>query len=349
MPVCFPAASPDRGCLNATVQQKLRVVVIAPNLGSDLGWLSDLDPRIEVLDGNALAQDIDGGKPLLERAEVILLGYPVPRGIVERAPHLRWVQHTQAGVSNLHGTDLWDSPVTLTSSRGAVAATGIAEYVIAGAYYFASGLNEAARQKAAGEFSRRGYALRTLTGATIGIVGLGGIGAEVARLARAAGMRVVATRRSVASPKRDTEGVDLLLPAGQVAELAAASDFVAVCVQLTPATEKMIGAEVLAAMKPHSVLINIARGEVIDEDALVAALQAGRIAGAVLDVYAGELAGRPPRRELVELPQVVLTPHISGLGDPGGNEPVKRLFAENLRRYLKGQSLLNLVDRSRGY
>jgi phosphoglycerate dehydrogenase-like enzyme len=335
--------------LNATVQQKLRVAVIAPNLGSDLGWLSDLDPRLEVLDANALAQDIDGSKPLLERAEVILLGYPVPRGILERAPHLRWVQHTQAGVSNLHGTDLWDSPVTLTSSRGAVAATGIAEYVIAGAYYFACGLQEATRQKAAGEFSRRGYALRTLTGATIGIVGLGGIGAEVARLARAAGMRVVATRRSVASPQRDAEGADLLLPAGQLAELAAASDFVAVCVQLTPATQGMIGAEVLAAMKPQSVLINIARGEVIDEDALVAALQADRIAGAVLDVYAGELAGRPPRRELVELPQVVLTPHISGLGDSTGSEPVKRLFAENLRRYLDGQPLLNLVDRSRGY
>jgi phosphoglycerate dehydrogenase-like enzyme len=83
--------------------------------------------------------------------------------------------------------------------------------------------------------------------------------------------------------------------------------------------------------------------------ALIAALQTGRIAGAVLDVYAGQLAGRPPRRELVEFPQVALTPHIAGRGDPSGDEPVKRLFAENLRRYLEGQPLLNLVDRSRGY
>jgi phosphoglycerate dehydrogenase-like enzyme len=325
------------------------VVVIAPNLGSDLGWLTDVDPRLEVVNGNELAQDIDSGKPRLEDAEVILLGYPVPHGIVERAPHLRWVQHTQAGVSNLHGTDLWDSQLMLTSSRGAVAATGIAEYVMAGAYFFARGLGEATRQKAAGEFSRSSYRLRSLTGATIGIVGLGGIGAEVARLARAAGMQVIATRRSVTSPERDVEGVDLLLPADKAAELAAASDFVAVCVMLTPATEKIIGAEVFAAMKPHAVLINVARGEVIDEDALIAALQTGRIAGAVLDVYAGELAGRPPRRELVEFPQVVLTPHISGQGDPSGDEPVRRLFAENLRRYLEGQPLLNLVDRSRGY
>jgi phosphoglycerate dehydrogenase-like enzyme len=183
----------------------------------------------------------------------------------------------------------------------------------------------------------------------MGIVGLGGIGTEVARLARAVGMRVVATRRSVKSPQRDTEGADLLLPADQVAELAAASDFVAVCVMLTPATERLISAGVLAAMKPHAVLINVARGEVIDEEALVIALGEGRIAGAVLDVYAGELAGRPPRRELVELPQVVLTPHIAGQGDPQGAEPVRRLFADNLRRYLDGQPLANLVDRSRGY
>jgi phosphoglycerate dehydrogenase-like enzyme len=330
------------------VQQKVRVVVIAPNLGPDLDWLKDVDPRLEVLDGNALADQIDA-KPLLEHAEVVLVGYPVPHGIVERAPQLRWVQHTQAGVSNLYGTDLWDSSVMLTSSRGAVMATGIAEYVIAGVYHFARGLHEATRQKAAGEFSRSGYTLRPVTGATIGVVGLGGIGAEIARLARAAGMRVVATRRSVASPQRDTEGVDLLLPADRLAELAAASDFVAVCAPLTPATRGLIDAGVLAAMKPHAVLINIARGEVVDEDALVAALAADRIAGAVLDVYAGELAGRPPRRELVELPQVVLTPHLSGLGDPNGVEPAKRLFTENLRRYLEGKPLLNLVDRARGY
>ena len=335
--------------MNKAMPQKLCVLVIAPNLGSDLEWLRDVDPRLELLDGNALAQEIAGGEPLLERAEVILLGYPVPRGIVERTPHLRWVQHTQAGVSNLYDTDLWESPVMLTSSRGAVFATGIAEYVIAGAYNFARGLHEATRQKAADEFSRSDYALRALTGATIGIVGLGGIGAEVARLARAVGMQVVATRRSVESPQRDAEGVDLLLPASSVVELAAASDFVAVCAPLTPETEKMIGVEVLGAMKPHAVLINIARGEVIDEDALVAALQTGRIAGAVLDVYDGELAGRPPRHELMEFPQVVLTPHVSGRGDPSGLEPAKRLFVENLRRYLEGQPLLNLVDRSRGY
>jgi phosphoglycerate dehydrogenase-like enzyme len=95
--------------------------------------------------------------------------------------------------------------------------------------------------------------------------------------------------------------------------------------------------------------VNIARGEEVNEDALVAAITGGVIRGAVLDVYDGELAGRPPRREFLELPQILLTPHLSGRGDATMREPVQRLFAENLRRYLDGQPLLNVVDRERGY
>jgi len=102
-------------------------------------------------------------------------------------------------------------------------------------------------------------------------------------------------------------------------------------------------------MKPDAVLINVARGEEVDEDALVEAVTTGRIRGAVLDVYAGELAGQPPRPELTGLPQILLTPHISASGDTNMAEPIRRLFAENLRRYLDGQPLLNVVDRARGY
>lgn len=339
----------ENGSLTSVAPSRVTVVVIAPSLGPDVQWIRDVDPRVDVVDGNALAAGAEGGERLLESADVVLLGYPVPQGIARRAPGLQWVHHTQAGVSNLHGTDLWESGVILTSSRGAVAATGIAEYVLAGAYHFGRGLHEATRQKAAAQFDRSAYRLQSLTGATIGVIGLGGIGREVARLARAAGMSVLATRRSVVTRERDTDGVDLLLPAGELTELAAASDYVAVCAPLTPGTRGMVGADVFAAMRPDSVLINVARGELLDEDALVAALREGRIRGALLDVYAGELDGRPPRPELVELPQVVLTPHISSGGDPEGSEPARRLFAENLSRYLGGRPLLNRVDRNRGY
>jgi len=339
---------------------EVNVAVIAPILGRDLSFVSDVDARVRVFDANfAGGRRAGSGGPaapgsgplaaILAQAEVLLVGYPVPADLAARSPRLVWAHHTQAGVSNLAGTDLWGSDITLTSSRGAVAATAIAEYALAAAAHFARGLHEAARQKAAGQFKREGYQMRTLRGATMGVIGLGGIGREVARLSRAAGMRVIGTRRSVTAPLAGADGADLVLPADRILEVAAECDFLVVCSQLTPETRGFINAAVFAAMKPNAVLINVARGEEVDEDALIEAVAAGRIRGAVLDVYAGELAGRPPRPELAGLPQILLTPHISGSGEANMAEPLRRLFAENLRRYLDGQPLLNVVDRVRGY
>jgi phosphoglycerate dehydrogenase-like enzyme len=340
---------------------EVNVAVIAPILGRDLSFVSDVDPRVRVFDANFAAPGrragsggpaAPGSVPLaaiLAQAEVLLVGFPVPEGLAARSPRLVWAHHTQAGVSNLAGSDLWDAEVTLTSSRGVVAATAIAEYALAAAAHFARGLHEATRQKAAGQFTREGYQMLTLRGATMGVIGLGGIGQEVARLSRAAGMRVIGTRRSATAPLPDADGADLVLPAMRILEVAAESDFLVVCSQLTAETRGFINASVFAAMKPDAVLINVARGEEVDEDALVEAVTAGRIRGAVLDVYAGELAGRPPRPELAGLPQILLTPHISASGDTNLAGPLRRLFAENLRRYLDGQSLRNVVDRTRGY
>src|SRR5215469_8137797 len=159
---------------------EVNVAVIAPILGRDLSFVSDVDPRVRVFDANfadpGLLADI------LAQADVLLVGYPVPEGLAARSPRLVWAHHTQAGVSNLAGTDLWASEVTLTSSRGVVAATAIAEYALAAAAHFARGLHEATRQQAAGQFNRAGYQMLTLRGATMGVIGLGGIGREVARL-----------------------------------------------------------------------------------------------------------------------------------------------------------------------
>ena len=329
---------------------EVNVAVIAPILGRDLSFVTDVDPRVRVLDANSATRgrsDLLAG--ILTQAEVLLVGYPVPEDLAARSPRLAWAHHTQAGVSNLVGTDLWRSNVTLTSSRGAVAATAIAEYALAAAAHFTRGLHEASRQKAAGEFTRDGYRMLTMRGATMGVIGLGGIGREVARLSRAAGMRVIGTRRSVTAPLPDADGADLVLPAGRILDVAAESDFLVICSQLTAETDGFIDASVFAAMKPDAVLINVARGEEVDEDALVDAVTAGRIRGAVLDVYAGELAGRPPRPELTGLPQILLTPHISASGDTKMAEPLRRLFADNLRLYLDGQPLINVVDRARGY
>ena len=336
---------------------EVNVAVIAPILGRDLSFVRDVDPRVRVFDANFAAPGPRAGSApgsdrlatILISAEVLLVGFPVPEDVAALSPRLVWAHHTQAGVSNLVGTDLWGSGVTLTSSRGAVAATAIAEYAVAAAAHFARGLHEATRQKAAGQFTREGYQLLTLRGATMGVIGLGGIGKEVARLSRAAGMRVIGTRRSVTAPLAGADGADLVLPADRILEVAAESDFLVVCSQLTAQTRGFINASVFAVMKPNAVLVNVARGEEVDEDALIDAVTAGRIRGAVLDVYAGELAGLPPRPELAGLPQILLTPHISASGDKSMAEPLRRLFAENLRRYLDGQPLLNVVDRARGY
>jgi len=323
------------------------VVVMAPALGPDLSYVSAVDPRVRVIDASTTGTaDVDAA---LGVADVLLVGYPVPSHIADRAPHLLWAHHTQAGVSNLHDTDLWSSGVTLTSSRGAMAAGPIAEYAVAAAAFFARGLHEATRQKQAGLFSRTGYDMLSLRNATMGVVGLGGIGREVARQAKALGMRVLATRQSVTAPADDTDGVDRLLPASQLHQMAAESDFLAVCAQLTAETAGMIDRRVFSALKRGAVLINVARGEEVNEDALIEALVSGDLRGAVLDVYDGELAGRQPRPELLDLPQVLLTPHISGRGDPASWEPIRRLFADNLRCFLRGEPLLNVVDRQRGY
>ena len=336
------------------------VAVMAPILGPDLSYVTDVDGRVRALDANEAIRDSRHGLPgqavtpdhvngILAVADVLLVGYPVPDELAGRAPRLAWAHHTQAGVSNLVGSDLWTSPVTLTTSRGVVGATAIAEYVLAAASYFARGLQEGTRQKREGRFTADGYQLTSLRGATMGILGLGGIGQEVARLSRALGMRVIATRRSAAAPTTGADGADLVLPADRILQVAAESDFLAVCSQLTPETRGLVGDRVFAAMKPGAVLINIARGEEVDEDAPIAAVTAGRIRGAVLDVYNGELAGRPPRAELLNFPQILLTPHIAAGGDPGPAEPIRRLFAENLRRFLDDRPLLNVVDRDRGY
>ncbi len=324
------------------------VLVLAPAFGRDLSFITAVDPSIRVVDGSTPAAQAGKAAPV-DEAEVLLIGYPVPRDPLRRAPRARWAHHTQAGVSNLHHTDLWTSSVTLTTGRGFVAPTAIAEYVLAAAAYFARDLHEAMRQKAAGDFTRAGYDPIVLRRATMGIVGMGGIGSEVARLARAVGMRVVATRRSTATVEQNVGYADVLLPPGDLSTLAAQSDFVAVCSQLTDETRGMIDARFLKAMKPTAMLVNVARGEVVDEEALVHAIRERRIRGAVLDVYEHEQEGKPPRRELLDLSQVILTPHISSGGDPAVVEQAKLLFTDNLDRFINSRPLLNVVDRKRGY
>jgi phosphoglycerate dehydrogenase-like enzyme len=332
------------------VPASVNVAVLAPNLGTDLSYVTDVDQRVAVLDLNGTGGVGDEADRLLADAEVLLLGFPVLPDLGARAPKLRWAHHTQAGVSNLLRTDLWALPsVVLTSSRGQVGTTTIAEYAVAGMFHFARGLDTATHQHDTGAFTREGYRMASLRDATVGIIGLGGIGREVARIARGVGMRVIGTRHSLTAPDRADPDAELVLPMGGLHDLVAQSDYVVVCSQLTPETRSMVDGSVFAAMKDGAVLINIARGEEIDEDAMLDAARSGRLRGALLDVYDGETLGKPPRPELFTTPGVLLTPHISPSGDRGMAPRLRGFFADNLRRYLAGEPLLNEVDRARGY
>ncbi len=285
---------------------------------------------------------------LLAQADIACIGFPYPLDLAARASGLRWVHQTNAGASNLRFGDLYrNRSVCITTSRGSNKPLPIAEYVIAAVFAFAKKIPQAVVDRQARQLDRRNYELILIRDKTIGIVGLGGIGQEVARLAKAVGMRVLATRKSASARTDSVDGVDTLFPPQDLEVMLAQADFVAVCAQHTPETEGIIGKNQLQVMKPTAYLINIARGELIDEDALVQALREGWIAGAMLDVYAGEFQ-KPPRQDLREQSNLMLTPHISGSTDVPTDE-LAELFYENLERFVHGRELINVIDWDRGY
>ena len=280
-------------------------------------------------------------------AHVVLLDLPYPTVLAGRTKDLRWLHHPVAGASNLQSSDIWGAgdPVQVTTARGSNFAGPIAESAIAGILMFARGLHHAAR----GSRDRRDYGgMVSIAGKTVGIVGLGGIGAHAAMLARGLGMRVIATRRSATARTRDIDGVDELFPTSDLHAMLGESDYVIVTAMLTRETAGMLDAAAFAAMKEGAVIVNVARGEIIDEPAMIAALDSGRLAGAYLDVYNGENAGRPAPAELVEHPKVVYTPHITPTADNPGRMGWD-VFLDNLRCFVEGRPLENVVDWERGY
>lgn len=284
---------------------------------------------------------------MLADTHALLFGVPFPKHILEKTPNLLWAHFGFAGITNLGGSDWWNAPCAITSSRGVTGARPIAETVIAAAMMFARRLDLAAVNSKPDFNTTLIPPMVSVEGKTMGIVGLGGIGGEVAKMARGLGMRVVATRRSATEVRRDADGADVLYPVAQTTEMLAESDFVAVCAMWTPETENMFNEELFTAMKPGSFFLNVARGEMVYEPALVTALQSGHLAGAYLDVWPDDFAN-PPNPELLKLENVVITPHISGRADSSfnfGNE----LFLENLKHLINGEPLVNQVDWTRSY
>jgi len=276
----------------------------------------------------------------------------------EQAPALKWVQGHFAGVERFLDHPLLKS-VVLTTSSG-IHAPAMAEYVLMMMLAFAHHLPRMIEYHKRAEWPQGRWDLfapRELRGMTVGIVGYGSVGREVARLAKAFGMRVLATKRDLTRVTDEgwrlpevgdplTQSVDRLYPAETLRAMLGECDYVVLTVPLTPATHGLIGAEELACLKSGAVLINIARGGLVDEAALIEARRAGTMRGAALDVFAEEPL--PTASPLWTLPNVILSPHVSGF-TLDYDERAMALFAENLRRYVAGEPLLNVVDVARGY
>jgi phosphoglycerate dehydrogenase-like enzyme len=284
---------------------------------------------------------------LLAEAEIILGGFPFPLDLRARSPRLKWFHQRPAGASNLLRGDLWGSDVIVTTSRGVGSTLAMAEYAIAGILYFAKDLPRAIDGPAAGSFDHRAYRPLLLEGKTACVVGAGGIGLEVGRLCGALGMHVVGTRRTPEPAAPLPAGFHEIAAAGELDRLLPASDFVAICCPWTAETHHLFDQRRFALVKPGAVLVNLARGEIVDEAALVEALDQNRLRGVVLDVYEGEFEQPPPAR-LWHDPRVLLTPHVSGHTDEDRHGAI-RLFCDNLRAYLAGRPLVNVIDWQRGY
>jgi phosphoglycerate dehydrogenase-like enzyme len=313
----------------------------------------------EVVVVDALADSSgDGGGPTpaaLEavRGAEVYLGYGIPRELFAAAtapPHgrLRWAHSASAGVGGSLHPAMLASDVVLTNSAG-VYAEPMADQVLAAILYFTRGLDVAVRQQREarwdkGPFNAVPTFMRELSEGTVGIVGLGGIGRAVARRAAALGMRVIATRRR---PQADApEEVEVLAGEDALERLLPRSDYLVVTVPRTRETAGLIGARELGMLPGGAVLVNVARGGIVDESALAGALRSGRLRGAALDVFEREpLPGDSP---LWRLPNLLATPHVSGTSRLFWRRQAE-LIVENLRRYLAGAPLLNVVDKRAGY
>jgi phosphoglycerate dehydrogenase-like enzyme len=277
----------------------------------------------------------------------ILVGFSLRPGQLRAAKKLKWIHATAAGVHQLMFPELRASGVLLTNARG-VHAVPMAEHIVgmmlAMARKFPGALrHQLARHWGQQEIWDEPQRPRELAGQVALLVGFGAIGREVARRLRPMGVEVRAVTRS---GRGDLSLAARIYPAGELCAALAQADCVIVAAPETPETRRLIGGRELAAMKPAATLINVARGTLVDEAALVEALASGRIAGAALDV--AEREPLPPESPLWSAPNVFITPHISSVSDALWARQ-EELLLDNLERWFAGRELRNVVDWERGY
>lgn len=335
----------------------IEVLVTVPFSESEIQELRELSPRLRI-NFQPVREAREISNETWGRTEVLYTDRIMPQP--EQVPLLRWLQLHFAGVDLVLDNPLIQHPGMIITTLSGAAAPQMAEFALTMMLALAHRMPEIAAYQARSEWPRdrwerfRPVELRT---STVGIVGYGSIGREIARLLQALGARVLAAKRDAMIPQDvgyvipslGDPGGDMfhrLYPYQAVRSMMKECDFVVVTLPLTPETRGMIGAQELAAMKPTAYLVALARGGVIDQSALLAALQDRRIAGAALDVFVEEplLSSSP----FWKMPNVIVSPHIAGMSTHY-NRRALDLFIENLKRYLAGSPLLNRFDPQKGY
>jgi phosphoglycerate dehydrogenase-like enzyme len=268
-----------------------------------------------------------------------LMAYGAPPGLLPAMPKLRWVQAMTAGVEGWVALPDLPPGLTLTCARG-THRESMPENIIGALFYVAKPYAAAVENQKRSKWVQS--VPQPLTGKTLGILGLGAIGQDVARIAAVLGMRVIGTRRRPAPMAHVAE----VFPAARTPEVLAQADFLLLLLPATRETDNFINAERLAMMKPSAWLLNFGRGHLIKDDDLIAAVKANRIAGAMLDVYRQEPL--PAEHPFWKTEGIIVLPHIGG-PHPQRDRIVAGLFVENLRRFLDGEPLKEVVDREAGY
>jgi phosphoglycerate dehydrogenase-like enzyme len=318
------------------------ILVLADPAERSLAYLEQLPPETSLAVGlTAEAFENTAGD-----ATVIFFwafAHELLRQVLEMAPRVRWVHTRAAGIDKLLFPELLRSPAVLTNGTG-VFSPSLGEWVLAAILHFAKDLRRLIRKQAEGQWDP--FTVTEIAGQTLGIVGYGDIGRAIATRARAMGMRILGmTRRGPLLYNVDPLVTQIFAPADRI-RMIEQCDYIAVAAPLTPETHGLIGEAEFAAMKPNAVVINVGRGPVIDEAALIRALTEKRIQGAALDVYNCEPL--PQGHPLYYLDNVLLSPHCADhTADWLGAS--MRFFVAQYERFRKGKPLLNVVDKEAGY
>jgi phosphoglycerate dehydrogenase-like enzyme len=289
------------------------------------------------------AAQLDRWSALRAQADVSFdFDWQAPADMARNCPRLRWVQGTSAGIGGfLERTGLAATPLVFTTAAG-VHAIPLAEFALFGLLYFAKGMPVLARWQREHHWER--HAGRQIAGSRALLIGLGGVGRGVAALLSAAGVEVIGSGRRAGG--RDVPGVRGYVPVDRIGEVLPEVDALVLACPLTEQTRGLIGERELALMRPGAVLVNVSRGPVVDEAALTGALTRRHLGGACLDVFATEPL--PAASPLWDLDNVVVSPH-SASTVAAENGLLTDLFTDNLRRWLAGQPLRNVYDRTAGY